>query len=433
MQEWGGQAASWTARLPSVDVVVPLRPGEHASLAHCLSALARQTVRPANVVLIDDGGAEADHSLQLATEFARANGLRVECIARRWPIGHVATLKRQARASGAAALLVLQPDTVLDTPDYLAACLATLAADPGVACASGRALVLQPAQRAKWTRSEPFRRWVGADPYQDPLAAGGPGVRLARWLSASLLSHVQVLGALLCDRPCLQSCGGVMLAGDGAAVYRCRYLRDLFARVEPVRGDDLGAWPGHVIAHILLTEGYRLARVDGVVARVQPPSPRQWPALAWAWLLGLLQAGHWFDVLLRSPLRMLARHPEGPHDPYGERMTRLRGRRIGGLLLLRVVVLAGLSLAAWGLALAGQWTALGVLAAAEVVGVGLLVLAGPGSRPGALLRALVATPLRWGVITAVPLALARMAGGLWCTRRFRWRRNEVREASARGR
>ena len=429
----GGQRAAWTDRLPSVDVVVPLRPGDHASVVHCLSALALQSVRPGKVVLVDDGGAEADHARQLAAEFARANGLRVECIARRWPIGHVATLKRQARASRAAMLLVLQPDTVLDSPDYLAACLATLAADPAAACASGRTLALQPGQRAKWARSAPFRRWVGTDPYQDPLAPGGPGARWARGVSAAWLSHLQQLDAVLCDRPCLRTCGGVMAAGGGAVVYRCRYLRDLFDRVEPAREDDLGAWPGHVIAHVLLTEGYRLARVDGVVARVQPPPLQRWPPLAWRWLLGLLQAGHWFDVLLRSPFRRLARHRAEPRDPYGERVTRQRGRPAGTLLLVRAALLAGLSLLAWVLVLTGHWRALPLLAAGEVVLATLLSLAGPGPRPTVLWQALAAAPLRWGVVAAVPFALARMAGGLWLTRSFRWRRPDARRASTRGR
>ena len=443
------QAGAVTSGRPAFDVVVPVRPGDHAFVVHCLTSLLLQSLTPGKVVLVDDGGAEADHSLQLAAEFGRANGLQVECISRRWTIGHVATLKRQARESSGQVLLVLQPGTVLNTPDYIEACLATFA-DTSVACAAGRAAVLQPGHRSRVEQSEPFRRWIGDDPYLDPLAPRGAADRLARWLSAAWLAHVQDLGAGLCDRIGERTCGGIMLATGGAVAYRCRYLRDLFDRVEPVRGDDLGAWPGHAIAHAFATEGYRMVRVGEAEALVQPPPLARWPSLAWSWLLGLLQAGHWFDPLLRSPFRRLARYRRRKHaqgsagaryttrdevieEPFGERVTRLEGRPVGGALLLRAVVLAGLGLLAWVLGLSGRWAALGGLALVEVAAVALLLpaLAGRGERGATAVHALVATPLRWGVVLAVPPALARMVAGLWLGRAFRWRRVE-RRRSARG-
>ena len=444
------QASAGGDGLPAYDVVVPVRPGDHACVVHCLTALVLQTVPPGKVVLVDDGGANADHSLQLAAEFGRANGLEVERIARRWTIGHVATLKRQARASTAPVLLVLQPGTVLNSPEYVADCLAAFA-DPGVACAAGQAAPLEPAQRSRVEQAPPFRRWIGGDPYQDPLLPRGASGRVARWLSTALLSHVQDLGALVCDRLGMRAGDGIMLATGGAVAYRRRYLCDLFDRVEPVRGDDLGAWPAHAIAHAFATEGYRLVRVEGAEALVQPPALGKWPSIAWAWLLGLLQAGHWFDPLLRSPLRMLARYrrrrrahapvgngqvprPATADEPFGERVTRLEGRPVGGVLLLRALVLAGLAMAAWALGLSGHWAALGGLAVAEAAAVLLLLPSqvAPGERRAVALHALVATPLRWGVVMAVPLAFGRMVAGLWFGRALQWRRVD-RRRSARGR
>src|SRR5699024_3052150 len=145
----------------------------HSTVIHCLSALREQTLVPRRVVLVDDGGAGRDHALQLAREFARANGIELAGIRRRWSIGHVATLKRQARESDADVLVMLAPTTVLGSPDYLQACVDALGGTVGVACACGRAAVLWPAHRRRAERLPAFVRWVAGDAYRDPLAPRG--------------------------------------------------------------------------------------------------------------------------------------------------------------------------------------------------------------------------------------------------------------------
>ena len=58
----------------SVDVVIHADRHQH-SIAYCLAALQRQTLRPRQVLLIDDGGAGRDHTVQIAREFSRANAM----------------------------------------------------------------------------------------------------------------------------------------------------------------------------------------------------------------------------------------------------------------------------------------------------------------------------------------------------------------------
>ncbi|MCE7032242.1 glycosyltransferase family 2 protein [Lysobacter sp. GX 14042] len=449
-----GRARAGDAQRTTFDVVVPLRPGDHATIIHCLSALLQQTVKPQRLVLVDDGGARRDHALNLAHEFARANGVELTGIARRWSIGHVATLKRQSRESGADVLLVLSPCTVLESPDYLQACLDALDGTVAVASACGRAAVLWPARRRQLEHLAPFVRWAAGDVYRDPLAARGRLGRLQAWLAAAMLAHVARLGLEVSDRATMRACGGIALPAGGAVAYRRRYLQDLFDRVEPVRGDDLGAWPEQVIARAFATEGYRAVRVDGVTARMQPPPLSRLPRLAWSCMVGWLQAGYWFDPLLRSPLRAWRRiwpagaggHPHAAErrviedafrEPFGERITRLQGRPLGRWLLAWTVLAVAVPVLAWVLVLLGRWPSLGLLALGEAVVAGVLTdrVAAPGTRRAALLHAAVATPLRWGVALVAPVALLRVASGIWLDRRFRWRRprppGRSRGASAR--
>lgn len=450
-QRGGGDDPGHGGRQLTVEVVVPLGRGDHATVIHCLSSLQQQTVTPRRVVLVDDGGSERDHALQLAREFARANGVELEGIARRWSIGHVATLKRQARESDADVLLVLEPTTILESPGYLQACLDALAVTAGVAGACGRTGALSPAQRRHMEASAPFRRWVGLDGYRDPLEPRGLPARLQAWWATAVLAHFLRLGIELPDRQSMRSCGTIALPFGGAVAYRRRYLQDLFDRVEPVRGDDLGAWPGHVIAHALATEGYRIVRLDGIGARMQPLPLSQLPRRAWAWLVGWLQAGYWFDPLMRSPFRFMAGLPqrrpvpaqgggrqvagrrtgerrivdEAFREPFGERITRLQGRPVGRYLLLRILGFSAISVLAWVLAVLGEWGALGILVVVETMAATAVSVVGvaPGRRAATALHALVAAPWRWGALLIMPVAMLRVASGVWLDRGFRWRRS----------
>src|SRR5690606_14090665 len=100
-------AEDW--RLARIDVVVHAN-RDQATIVHCLASLLRQTSPPRRVLLVDDGGAERDHGSQLAREFARANGLELRVIQRKWSIGKAATLKRQAREFTGDVMLVIDAD-----------------------------------------------------------------------------------------------------------------------------------------------------------------------------------------------------------------------------------------------------------------------------------------------------------------------------------
>ena len=121
-----------------------------------------------------DGGAERDHGIQLAREFARANGLALTVVQRTWSIGKAATLKRQARDFGGDVLFVLDGNTVLASPDYIERCVRELYQGVGIAAACGTVEPLCPSQRRALAATPAFQRWLdGDDLYLDPGASLG--------------------------------------------------------------------------------------------------------------------------------------------------------------------------------------------------------------------------------------------------------------------
>ena len=85
-------AEDW--RQATVEVVIPAF-REEDNIVHCLASLARQTLKPKYVILIDDGGGDA--TCERARDFAASAGMELTVIQRRAPIGKTPSIKRQAR------------------------------------------------------------------------------------------------------------------------------------------------------------------------------------------------------------------------------------------------------------------------------------------------------------------------------------------------
>lgn len=423
-----------------VDVVIPVC-GHQDTLIHCLASLLIQTRLPRRVLLVDDGGVERDHSLQLAREFARANGVQLETIARGWSIGRVVTLKRQSREFEGDVLLVLDADTILESPDYIERCVRELYQGVGIASAAGRVLPLNEATRALVESSPPFAGWQGDDRYVDRLSAATRWELVAQRLSNGYRSHLAVLQQDFLDAGLARAYGGVAIGSGGAVAYRRRYLRDLFHRYEPIRDDDFTSLEDHFIALALMNVGYRNIRVPDVVARTREPPLLRLPAHAWRWSGAFLQLHHYFDVLLRSALRRLlpARYArkgaagqwrpgkgerrirEAYRQGFGERITRERGRPLGTALALIALERIGYPVLLWVLVLTGQWPALALVVGVETAATCFIASRfSPRPRSRAVRSALAWTPMRYALILPEPLVISWFAIRLWWKRELDW-------------
>lgn len=428
-------AEDW--RDASIDVVIHSQ-RDQQQIVLCLASVLRQTRAPRRVVLVDDGGVDRDHTVQLAREFARANGLKLETVVRAQTLGKAVTIKRQSREFYGDVVFVLDGDTILDSPDYIERCVHELYQGVGIASACGSVRPLLPAQRQALTATAGFQRWLAGDHYRDPLQRTGAVRRFWRWLGDNYGECVAQVEQGLIQPGLMDRYGGTACPFGKAVAYRRGYLKNLFDRYEPIRGDDLSECEDLFIGPAFNNEGYRNVQLADVVARIRYPELQQLPRCAYRWSASFLQGGHYFDALLRTPLRRRQRRRDGVgagnrvanmrriqeayRQPFGERMTALHGRPIGNALLLGAIERIGYPAILGVLLLLGQWPALAVLVGVET-SLALLVLASlapSGQRMTAALRGLLATPLRYLLIFAELFTLMHFAVQLWLTGKRRW-------------
>lgn len=407
-----------------VDVVIPGH-GHQATIVHCLAALHAQTLKPRQVVLVDDGGIGRDGTAVLAREFALANRVPLTVIQRRWSIGRAATVKRQAREFDGDVLFVLDADTALTSADYLERCVQELYQGAGIASACGMVLPLRGRDRRALSATAAFRRWLGDDDYRDPLACRGGWSRVEQWLSDNFRECTALVQQRFVQRGQMCAIGGIGHPPGGAVAYRRRYLKDLFDRYEPLHGDTLTQAEDIFIGFALGNEGYRNIQLGDVVARVQPPPLPQLPAQIARDAMAYLQGCFHFDALLHTPLRYRwCRQPPATHElrrvaeayrqPFGERLTRVQGRPIGWVLVCAAIEKPALPAVLLTLLAFGQVALVGWLLAAELAAwLAVLVLVSPGPRPTAALRGLAVAPLRY-------VAMAADMAGVWGFMRSRW-------------
>lgn len=407
-----------------VDVVIPGH-CHQATIVHCLAALHAQTLKPRQVLLVDDGGVGRDGTAVLAREFALANGVPLTVIQRRWSIGRAATVKRQAREFDGDVLFVLDADTALTSVDYLERCVQELYQGAGIASACGMVLPLRGRDRRAVSATAAFRRWVGGDEYRDPLACPGGWQRIEQWLSDNFRECTALVQQRFVQRGQMCAIGGIGHPPGGAVAYRRRYLKDLFDRYEPIHGDVLTQAEDIFIGFALDNEGYRNIQLGDVVARVQPPPLPQLPAQIARDAMAYLQGCFHFDALLHTPLRYrwrrrppvsheLRRVAEAYRQPFGERLTRAQGRPIGWVLVCAALEKPALPAVLLTLLAFRQVALVGWLLAAEMLAwLVVLVLVSREPRPTAALRGLAVAPLRY-------MAMVADMVGVWGFMRSRW-------------
>src|SRR5258705_3111358 len=114
----------------SVSVIIPTFNGG-SGLNPSIASLHRQTLRPVEIIVVDDGSA---HQTRAVSERARALGLADMVICHGTRCGHSAAINAAARFASGDLLLTMDADTVFEPTAF--ARLAPAFSDPRVAGAS---------------------------------------------------------------------------------------------------------------------------------------------------------------------------------------------------------------------------------------------------------------------------------------------------------
>ena len=428
-------AEDW--RTAVVDVVIPAYK-EEDNIIHCLASLARQTVRPRNVILVEDGA--KDLTVPRAREYAAVAGMHLTVIERASSIGKTPTIKRQSREFDSDVEFILDGDTFLESADYIERCVQELYEGIGIASACGTILPMRPKDRHALAQTEEFHRWHGAPTYDDPHRNRGALHSLWWWITNTYRECLYLFLQRFVYKGQMVFFGGITNPVGCAVAYRRKYIKDLFDRYEPIFGDDLTNSEDIFIGFALNNEGYRNVQLQDVLARSEEPEVQRLPRQVYLWSSSFLQSCYYFDALLRTPFKTLKRWrkrreekqsgveelrlvKEQYRQPFGEKYTLEYGRPIGWAMFLSAVEKIGFPTALIIMLVLRMWEPLAVTVIAELlVSLAALVVVARGARIATFFKGIAITPLRYALMVADTYTIGRFAFDLWITGNRKWRK-----------
>jgi glycosyltransferase involved in cell wall biosynthesis len=427
-------------RQATVDVVIPAR-NEECNIALCLASLARQTLKPAHIILVDDGS--SDRTIALAEAFCRANGMELIAIRRREAIGKTPTIKRQAREFDADVEFVIDADTVLESPNYLERVVQELYQAVGIASACGTVLPLRMRDRLALRETPPVQNFLAQVP-DAPLAPRRSAMLRLRQGITNLyretlyvyLQRFVYVGQMVFF--------GTIISPVGCAVaYRRKYIKELFDHYEPLLGDDLTNSEDIFIGFALLNEGYRNIQLTDVFARSQEPEAKRLPHQLYLWSSAFLQSCFYFNHLVASPFKALRRWrhqretaqrdgaiiaekrkiQEPYRQPFGREHTARYGRPAGWPILLAMVEKVTFPVVLFTLVLARWWTGLAWTVGLEILlSLGVLAIVAPSRRLVHVGMGLLIQPIRYISALLDIVTTLRFAVDVWIRRSHAWRK-----------
>jgi len=333
-------------RNAKVAVVIPAL-NEAENITHCLASLARQTLTPHSITLIDDGS--SDNTLDYARRFSTVNNIPLEIIKRARPIGKTPTLKRQSRESEADVQFILDGDTVLESTNYIQRTVEELYKGVGIASACGTILPLREKDRRQIAASDKMKAFLNTTPRADINPPKSWFKRMLKGITNLYRESLYMFLQRFVYRGQMVFFGSITNPVGCAVAYRRKYVKELFDTYEPQFGDDLTNSEDIFIGFALVNRGYRNIQLQDVTARSSEPQANRLPRQTYLWSSAFLQSCYYFNDLLRSPFKAMERKrqkrqmtpeqlkeieerrkiKEAYRQPFGDNVTHKLGRPMG--------------------------------------------------------------------------------------------------------
>jgi glycosyltransferase involved in cell wall biosynthesis len=402
-------AEDW--REATVDVVIPAL-NEERNIPLCLASIAKQTLRPRRIILVDDGS--HDKTSDYAKMYCELNGMEIVAIKRKAPIGKTPTIKRQAREFNPDVEFILDGDTILESETYIERTVQELYQGVGIACACGTILPLRNQDRRDLLTTPFMKKFAALQP-EAPIYPKSIGLfrrsqraltNLYRDVVYLFLQRFIYLGQMVFF-------GSILNPVGCAVAYRRKYVKDLFDIYEPTLGDNLTNSEDIFMGFALVNQGYRNIQLTDVYARSQEPEARALPRQLYLWSSSFLQSCFYFDVLLRSPFKALSRYrqrrlakkmkvhelrriKEAYRQAFGTDYTKSYGRPLGWVFFASAVEKIYFPTALLIMILSQSWRALGVTLLVETaLALAILTIIAKGRRLEYFLKGIVISPLRY--------------------------------------
>ena len=424
----------------TVDVVIPAL-NEEKNIVICLESLARQTVKPTRIILIDDGS--SDKTVIFAKTFCATNDIEITIIHRDHPIGKTPTIKRQAREFDSDVEFILDADTYLESDNYIERTVQELYKAVGIASACGTIMPLRDKDRKEMIESERIKVFRENHPHANLLSKQDLFHTFMRRLSNIYRDVLYVFLQKVVYHGQMVFFGSITNPVGCAVAYRRKYIKELFDQYEPIFGDDLTNSEDIFIGFALLKHGYRNVQLQDVYARSQEPEAEYLPKEVYMWSSSFMQSCYYFDDLVRSPIKSFKRylyhrkiekeHGEEIHkmrkvqEPYreafGDNVTTQYGRPMGWVIFVSLLEKTLYPATLIIMIIFQVWEVLALTIAVETaISITILAIVSKGNRLAYITKGLVATPIRYISILFDFYTMILFAKDIWFTKKKGWRK-----------
>lgn len=427
-------------REATVNVVIPAY-NEEKNIVLCLDSLMRQTHKPTNVIIIDDGS--TDNTVAYARSFCEDNNLIVSIINRDHSIGKTPTIKRQAREFNADVEFILDADTILESPNYIERVVEELYQAVGIASACGTILPTRDKDRKTLMQTPGVSKFSEKHVDADMLLKQDWLHILARKMSSVYREALYIFLQKFVYHGQMVFFGSITNPVGCAVAYRREYIKDLFDQYEPIFGDDLTNSEDIFIGFALLKHGYRNIQLTDVYARSQEPEVEDLPHQIYMWSSSFFQSCYYFDDLVRSPLKSFKSylHHKKTQKLHGEEISKLRkvaepyrqqfgdnvttqyGRPMGWVVFVSLLEKTLFPATLLIMMILRWWEPLMFTVIFETaLSVSVLAYLNKGKRLEYAFKGIIITPVRYATILFDLVTMIRFARDIWLTKKQGWRK-----------
>lgn len=443
-----------------VDVVIPAL-NEEKNITLCLASVINQTIKPRQIIIVDDGS--SDKTLEYAKTFCELNNVNYLAIKRKEPIGKTPTLKRQAREFDSDVEFILDADTILLSRNYIERAVQELYQGVGIASACGTILPLHDKDRDEFLKIQSMQTFREKVPDADLDYDKSFFPRLNRSLTNIYRNVLYIYLQRFIYEGQMEFAGSIVNPVGCAVAYRRKYIENLFDKYEPLMGDDLTTSEDIFIGFALVDKGYRNIQLTDVYARTQEPESTRLYKQIYMWSSSFFQSCYYFNDLLTTPFKSIKNFftleyfrrrrrekefsekrkiKEAYRQPFGEEITKSRGRPLGWVLFMSLIEKSLFPLILILMAIFQWWEALVITVFAEnIIYLTALLYVGKkhalkleenennpnhivtfGGRFKFFLEGLAVIPVRYTALFIDLVTLFKFAADVWIFRNKKWRK-----------
>ena len=334
----GDQRPSFVAVIPALN--------EETTIPYAIASLARQTVTPDRLVVVDDGSTDATASV--VEELGTTVDFPVELVRHDEPNGKTPSIKEIARSASEEAFFVLDADTYLESETYLEKLLAPHG-EPDVACSFGLVRPSTRSKRREFYRMEVSDRVAAESPLEDRLESEldsgvreGLLYRLSRWPVEKYRGILYDIEQRFTKDASMRLFETTMFPAGCGVMYNRKSLVSVFDEYEQSLGDDLTNSEDIFLGYAFVDRGLSNVQVDDVTMRTLEPSLRKFVSQSYLWGSAYLQSAYYFK---QSTFKLRRKDRNSSDSDSTDRSTPAVGRAIlaqlvDGLYPVALIVVA---------------------------------------------------------------------------------------------